>query len=218
MDVVKYLKRIISRKKIQRGVSWFSFWDEDTILPRYVYLGATARLLDCNIGNYTRIKPGCVLKHVDVGNFCSIANNVIIGLGRHPTNLLSTNSIFYKPGLRSDFVGNLNFKEEIRVRIGHDVWIGNGAVIMDGVSVGNGAIIAARAVVTKDVPSYAIVVGVPAKVVRFRFPDDAIKLLNQVKWWDFSDKEILDVLPVFTKSELDTDTIKRYLLKKNNDL
>ena len=94
--------------------------------------------------------------------------------------------------------------------IGNDVWIGYEALIMAGVHIGNGAIIAARAVVTKDVPPYTIVGGVPAKPIRKRFTDDTIQKMEALKWWDWSYEKIKQCLPYLTSGDLDR------LLKNEN--
>lgn len=211
MDLKKYLTNFFSKKKLNKNISWLAFWDADTQIPNELYLAPFARLMNCKVGRYTRIKPGCVFKNVTIGNYCSFANNVMIGLGQHPTFLLSTNSVFYKSGITGKFAASINYDEEPRTYIGNDVWIGNGAVVMDGVHVGDGAIVAARAIVTKDVPPYAIVGGVPAKILKYRFPDDVISALMELKWWEWDDKEILDVLPIFTKENITVKDIHQII-------
>lgn len=140
---------------------------------RNVVYGNTT-LVDSAFGDYTYIGGHSRVQYTTVGKFCSIAEGVKIGLGVHPLNLKSTHPAFYSP--------QSHWKDEIspeipddlieykRISIGDDVWIGTNAMIIDGVSVGNHAVIAAGAVVTSDVPEYAIVGGVPAKIIKYRKP------------------------------------------------
>lgn len=126
---------------------------------------------------------------VSIGSFCSVAGGVLIfGESSHPTDCATTFPIHQKL-LRQPWPP---MKEGTRagVTIGNDVWLCLGSTIMPGVRVGNGAIVASRAVVTKDVPPYAVVAGVPAKVVRYRFTDDIIAKLLQIRWWEWDDDKI----------------------------
>lgn len=209
MNLGKYLKNFFSVKKFNKSISWLSFWDSTTEIPNELYLAPFARLMNCKVGKYTRIKPGCVFKNVTIGNYCSFANNVMVGLGQHPTFLLSTNSVFYKAGITDRFVKKIEYDEEPRTFIGNDVWMGNGAVVMDGVNIGDGAIVASRAVVTKDVPPFAVVGGVPAKVLKYRFPHDIVMELLDWKWWNLSDDQIDKILPIFTDGEITIDKIRK---------
>ena len=126
-------------------------------------------------------------KKTVVGKYCSIGKNVWLGAGQHPTTYLSTHPLQYL-----DYPYGPNLKPECRrpiifdqpCVIGDDVWIGLNAVIMDGVKVGSGAIVATGAVVTKDVPPFAIVGGVPAKVIKYRFSPETIEALLELRWWD----------------------------------
>ena len=164
------------------------------------YIHKNCRILKCCILNsveiqsYSYVNTNCVLQNVNIGRFCSIATNVQIGLGNHPTNLLSTSTLFYKKKntfgielINEDFI----FSEYKTTLIGHDVWIGSSAIILDGVVVGIGAIIAAGAIVTKDVPPYAVVAGVPAKIIKYRFSNEQIQNLLESKWWEKEPHEIL---------------------------
>lgn len=126
---------------------------------------------------------------VEIGNFCSIATDArIVCLAGHPTDLPSTypfRTLMFNPR-----AGNQDAVCRGPVRIGHDVWIGTAALILDGVSIGSGAVIAAGAVVTKDVEPYAIVGGNPARVVRHRFPPDVVEALLEIAWWNWPDERI----------------------------
>jgi acetyltransferase-like isoleucine patch superfamily enzyme len=138
------------------------------------------------------------ITRANIGAFCSIGPEVIIGgLGTHPTNFVSTHPVFYSRLCQSGITfSSENLVEELKsVTVGNDVWIGARALILDGVTIGDGAIIAAGAVVTTDVPPYAIVGGVPAKIIRYRFSEDIISILLEWKWWELSE-EILKCLAV----------------------
>jgi acetyltransferase-like isoleucine patch superfamily enzyme len=138
------------------------------------------------IDHFTYVGKNCLIQNAVIGKFCSIANDVCIGLGKHPTNLISTSPLFYRTKniLNIKLVEKtIDFEEYAQITIGHDVWIGACAILMDGITVNNGAIIGANSVVTKDVPPYAIVAGVPAKVIKYRFPEDKIEELQKSAWW-----------------------------------
>lgn len=150
-------------------------------------VGARVRLRQVMLGRYSYISTGSYLENVEVGNFSSIGPGVCNHLGNHPTRrFVSTCPAFYSPTSPvPSFVDHETFPGYGgKVMIGHDVWIGSGVLLMDGITVGNGAIIAARAVVTRDVPPYAIVGGVPARLIRFRFDEQTIQDLESFKWWE----------------------------------
>jgi acetyltransferase-like isoleucine patch superfamily enzyme len=134
-----------------------------------------------------------LIQNANIGKFCSIANNVLIGLGNHPLNFFSTSPLFYKKinPLKIILVSNeLYFDEYKPIHIGNDVWIGTNAIILDGVNIGNGAVIASNSVVTKNVEPYSIVGGVPAKLIKYRFTEDKISELMKERWWELSLCEI----------------------------
>ncbi len=144
---------------------------------------------------------------VTIGNFCSIAAGVVIlANADHPTHLPSIfpfRSAMYpkdrRPGKDSP---NPDVVSRGPVNIGHDVWIGANAIVLSGVSIGTGSVIGAGAVVTKDVPPYAIAVGNPARVVRYRFEQDVIEQLLRSEWWLLSDAIIRELEPYFYSDDI----------------
>jgi acetyltransferase-like isoleucine patch superfamily enzyme len=167
----------------------------------------------CSIGAFT-YGANLFLHHADIGRYCSIAPDVCIGLGNHRTDLFTTHPLGVKGG--SQFAGHPQFhrlRESIaapqtpptgrRTRVGNDVWIGQGALVNDGATIGDGAIIGAGAVVTGNIPAYAIAVGVPARVIRFRFDDDMIARFQRLRWWDLDLSALADI-PVEPLAFLET--------------
>lgn len=147
-----------------------------------------------HIGKYTYVGRNSIVQNTVMGNYCSISNDFLCGLGRHPLDKFSTSPIFYRKNNPLDISlveKDSDFEEYLSVVIGNDVWIGARVTILDGVSVGNGAVIAAGAVVTKDVPAYAIVAGIPAKIIRCRTNEMQINDLLESQWWNLSPADAL---------------------------
>jgi len=126
-----------------------------------------------------------------VGRYCSIANNVNAFGFQHPIERFTTSRVTYECGVKSirKSFNIVPVPEKTDFVIENDVWIGNDVSIKPGVTIGNGAVVAAHAVVTKDVPPYAIVGGVPAKVIKYRFPPEVIVELLKLKWWEYSTED-----------------------------
>lgn len=133
---------------------------------------------------------------VEIGNFCSIATDArIFCQAGHPTHLPST--FPFRTLMTNPAGGNQDAVTRGPVRIGHDVWIGAAALVLDGVTIGTGAVVAAGAVVTRDVPPYAIVAGNPARIIRHRFPPEIVAELLEIAWWEWPDEKIRAFEPHF---------------------
>jgi len=162
-----------------------------TTLGRNVALGNEVILVRSSIGDYSYLSDCTRLYFTEIGKYCSIAADVHLGLGIHPLSpFVSTHPALYlrRPS-RGWCFADRDYRAEFgSVKIGNDVWIGLRAAVRDGVTVGDGAVIAAGAVVVSDVPPYAIVGGVPAKPIRYRFPAEIIEFLLEFKWWDRGDE------------------------------
>ena len=165
------------------------------------YLSEVAKLIppydlrQVRVEDYSYISRNSYVKNTDIGKFCSIGPNFCCGLGIHPTNGISTSPMFYSTLKQNGFSLTEVDKvvESKQIIIENDVFIGANVTVLDGVKIGNGAIIGAGAVVTKDIPPYAIAVGVPARVVKYRFEKDQIEKLQKVGWWNFEIDKLRDV-------------------------
>lgn len=141
---------------------------------------------------------------LSIGSFCSIADDVSIFVGshgRHTIDYVSSYPLGLVFGRTPSRVPSKTMGGDLGVRIGSDVWIGRGAMIMSGISIGHGAVIAARAVVNRDVPAYAVVGGIPGRIIKQRFSADVIQKLLALEWWNWSDDLIAARLPFFNTPE-----------------
>jgi acetyltransferase-like isoleucine patch superfamily enzyme len=159
-------------------------------LKYYSRLKDYVELRNSVLGEYSYVSQFSIVNKTNIGKFCSIANGCYIGLWEHNTDV-STHPFFLYPHCGGFVNEYKDYKKDIiETNIGNDVWVGAGAIIMKGVTIGNGAIVGAGAVVTKNVEAYSIVVGSPAKVVKYRYCSEDIAWLESLKWWDF-DREYL---------------------------
>jgi acetyltransferase-like isoleucine patch superfamily enzyme len=170
-----------------------SSFSQNTNINPNVHILENCIINNSEISSYTYVGKNCLIQNTRIGKFCSIANDVLIGLGNHPLDFFSTSPLFYRKEntFKIQIIHNdLEFEEYQTVTIGNDVWIGSRAIILDGVCIGDGSIIAANTVVTKNVEPYSIVGGVPAKMIRYRFSDEKISELKTLKWWELSLNQI----------------------------
>lgn len=154
-------------------------------------------LFNSSVGRHSYIQRNCTILNTSIGRFCSIAEGVKMGLGKHPVSeFISTHPFCY--GKNSEHWLSRNtpppldhkFEENKNINIGHDVCIGANTIILDGVSIGNGALIGAGSVVTKNIPPYAVAAGVPCKVLYYRFDELKQAELQRAQWW-LNDYDVL---------------------------
>jgi phosphonate metabolism protein (transferase hexapeptide repeat family) len=170
-------------------------------LGRYTQVGARTSLIETELGDYSYIVNDADAIYSRIGKFCSIAAHTRINPGDHPMWRVSQSHFTYRAS--AYFAGEedeekfFEWRRSRPVIVGHDVWIGHGAIVLAGRSIGSGAVIAAGAIVTKDVPPYAIVAGVPAKVVKQRFPPDLAHRIEALAWWDWEHERLHAALADF---------------------
>lgn len=183
-------------------------------LSKLIYYLQIPSIRECKLAKHTRVLPRCNLIRVEmarysyvgtntivadtkIGAFCSIGSSCSIGGGVHPIDRVSTSPVFYDLSnpLREKKYISADLRKAAKqpqTIIGNDVWIGENVFVSAGVNIGDGAVIGAHAVVTHDVPPYAIVAGVPAKILRYRFDEATIKELLASKWWEWSDEKLAE--------------------------
>lgn len=204
-EVFKSLYRLYLRIKLRKyniilhgGVRF----NKGTLYGGYNKVHRNSVISGARIGKYSYIGTNCYFPNADIGNFCSIGNDVKVIDVTHPTKgFISTHPVFFSVNMQcgKSFVDKSCFNERLSIEgrscvIGNDVWIGDDVRIIGGHKIGDGAIIALGAVVTHDIPPYAIVGGVPAKIIRFRFEREKIDELLALQWWNKDEKWIKDNL------------------------
>lgn len=185
---------------IYRGVQVDSF----STVSRNCVLFCGVEIVQSNIGKFTYIQKNSSVLLTDIGPFCSIAEGCSIGLANHPLQFFSTSPVFYdskQPLPKFLFSQKDHVETPKRTTIGADVWIGHGAKIIAGISVGTGAIIGAGAVVTRDVSPYSVVGGVPACQIRMRFSEAICRGLLNSKWWQNDDDTLIKLSELFRDPE-----------------
>ncbi len=159
----------------------------------YNEVGARTKVAESNFGDYAYVVNDSDIIYTDVGKFCSIAAHTRINPGNHPLERVALSHFTYRSssyGLGQDDPDFFDWRRSFRCVMGNDVWIGHGAIVLPGVKLGNGAAVGAGAIVTKDVPPFAIVVGNPGRVIRYRFAPEIIAALERIQWWDWEHEQL----------------------------
>jgi phosphonate metabolism protein (transferase hexapeptide repeat family) len=168
-------------------------------LGRHVVVGERVVLREVTVGDYSYFERHAEAIYTQIGKFCSIAANTRINALEHPLERITQHKLSYRPNEYFRYLGvDEGFRQRRqarRVRIGSDAWIGHGAVVMPGLAIGNGAVVGANAVVTRDVAPFTIVAGNPAKQLRRRFPEAIAARIEALAWWDWPDERLFEAIP-----------------------
>lgn len=173
-------------------------WVRASDFGRHTYLGPRSSVVHSELGDWGYAMGDNQIAHARIGKFCNIATAVRINPSNHPWWRATLHHVTYRSAsygfAMDDDSGFFDWRARDRVVIGPDVWIGHGAIVMPGVRIGAGAAIGSGSVVTHDVPDYAIVVGVPARVLRMRCDARTARRMLDLAWWDWDDARLAAVL------------------------
>lgn len=149
------------------------------------------------VGLRSSVGFNSVLRSAVIGKYCSISWFTTVGAVNHHFDTVTTHAFPVRGrfGL-TDVEGSM---PEVTTTVGNDVWIGCNVVVLPGVTIGDGAVVAAGSIVSKDIPAYAIVAGVPARVIKYRWDEKTIERVSELKWWNWNDEKIKDNLELFTE-------------------
>lgn len=190
-------KENVTISGFSRGLQNVSFEGKNAVPDRCNFSGKIKIGYATTLG-YNNLLGGTIT----IGKYCQLGADIALHATNHPINYMTTyiNKNLFKGELKS-------LKQENKITIGNDVWIGHGVIVVGNVTIGNGAILAAGSVVTKDVAPYAVVAGVPAKEIKKRFSDAIIHEIETLQWWDLSEQELEKIKPLFFKDFTNRNSI-----------
>ena len=197
-----------------RHISPFAFVSSHCEIDKTATIYRGVKIKGSEVGAYSYIGNNTDVESATIGKFCSISDHCRIGLGSHNTSQLSTSPIFTEAhnGTKFQWVAeDTNAAPSKKTVLGNDVLIGSHSLILGGVTVGDGVVVGAGAVVTKDVPPYAIVGGVPAKLIRYRFSDEMINELLIFKWWNLDSDTLKKHIELFQNDNLTLNELKSHI-------
>lgn len=170
-------------------------------LGAFVEIGEGSNVLESEMGDYSYTARYADIAYSVLGKFVNVAAFTRLNPGEHPYHRASLHHFMYRSSYfwpdEPDEQAVFDWRRSRPVRVGHDTWIGHGAIVMKGVTIGDGAIIGAQSVVTKDVAPYAVVAGAPARFIKWRHPRAIADRLQALAWWDWPHEDIRAALPDF---------------------
>lgn len=175
----------------------------NSVISQTARISIPCQLKYTKVGPFSYIAAGAKISYTRIGKFCSIGPDLRCGWGVHPLDGISSHPMFYSTMRQNGMTLSQRNKtvERVPIEIGNDVFIGMNVTILDGVTIGDGAVVGAGCVVSKDVPPYAVVVGCPMRILRYRFPEETVAALLKIRWWDWPDDKLREVEEMFSDVE-----------------